>query len=119
MRRRLAITIRLPRKEAFMHYKTIILHLLEQRPQIYEQLRKERMLLPTLERFARELKAEEWKDRLSQTMADTAQNQIASQAMEIALKEIEDSLPSASPPNDSEPISLDEAMASIRPTPPV
>ena len=39
-----------------MQYKTIILELLQQRPQMHEQLRKERKLLPTMERYARELK---------------------------------------------------------------
>ena len=39
-----------------MQYKTIILELLEQRPEIHDQLRKNRKLLPTLEICAHELK---------------------------------------------------------------
>jgi len=47
-----------------MQYKTIILQLLQQRPQMHEQLRQERKLLPTLEIYAKELKAshEDWKE---------------------------------------------------------
>ena len=37
-----------------MQYKTIILELLEQRPQMHEELRQSRKLLPTLEFYASE-----------------------------------------------------------------
>ena len=40
-----------------MQYKTIVLELLQQRPQMHEQLRKDRKLLPALEFYAKELKA--------------------------------------------------------------
>jgi hypothetical protein len=43
-------------KEETMHYKTIILELLEQRPKMREELRQSRKLLPTLEFYASELK---------------------------------------------------------------
>ena len=51
-----------------MQYKTIILELLQQRPEIHEQLRKDRKLLPAMEFYARELKTshEAWKETLSQ-----------------------------------------------------
>jgi hypothetical protein len=54
--------------ETTMQYKTIILELLQQRPEMHEQLRKERKLLPALELYAKELKAshESWKEVLSQ-----------------------------------------------------
>jgi len=39
-----------------MQYKTIVLHLLEQHPEIYDPLRRHRRMLPTLEYYARELK---------------------------------------------------------------
>ena len=98
-----------------MQYKTIILELLQQRPEMHEQLRKERKLLPALELYARELKTshEAWKERLSQTMPGSDPSQIASEAMEMALKDLEDRLPSASP-QESETLSLDAAMAFIR-----
>jgi hypothetical protein len=97
-------------------YKTIVLELLKQHPEIHNQLRMNRMLLSMLDHYARELKAnhETWKDRLSQAKPESDQSQIASEALEIALKELENFLDSASPPNDGKPPSLDGAMAFIR-----
>ena len=99
-----------------MQYKTIILELLQQQPQMYDQLRKERKLLPTVELYARELKTshEAWKETLSQERPGRNQSQIASEALEMALQELEDRLPPASQHSDSEALSLDAAMASIR-----
>jgi hypothetical protein len=99
-----------------MQYKTIILDLLQQRPKMHDQLRKDRKLLATMERYAKELKTshEAWKDLLSDLRPGSDQSQIASEALEIALKELENSLPSASPPDDSEAFSLDQAMAFLR-----
>ena len=99
-----------------MHYKTIVLELLQQYPEIHDQLRSKRMLLPTMERHARQLKArhEVWKDRLSQARPGSDPSQIASEALEIALKELTDFLHSGLSPEDSEPLSLEGAMAFIR-----
>jgi hypothetical protein len=73
------------------------------------------MLLSTVELYASQLKTrhEAWKDCLSQAKPGNA-SQIASQALEIALAEMENCLPFASPRGDSEPLSLEEAMAFIR-----
>jgi hypothetical protein len=106
--------------ESTMQYKTIILELLKQRPQMYEQLRKERKLLATMERFAKELKASHlaWKELLSPLRPGSDESQIASEALEMALKEIQDHLPSESPQDGSETLFLDAAMLFIRrPTP--
>lgn len=99
-----------------MHYKTIILEMLQQRPQMHEELRQQRRLLTTLEIYARELKAshEAWMERLCQTNPDSEANQVYSQAFEMALKEMEDRLPPASVTGEGETLSLDEAMANIR-----
>jgi hypothetical protein len=99
-----------------MQYKTIVLELLQQRPEMHEQLRKNRMLLPTLVLLATELKDrhEAWKVMLSQRKPGSDLIQISSEAMEIAVKGLEDHLPSASQPGDNEPLSLDAAMAFIR-----
>jgi hypothetical protein len=99
-----------------MQYKTIILELLEQRPQMHEELRKERKLLPGLELYSKELTTshETWKERLAQAKPGSDPSQIATEALELALKDLEDSLPSASPREESESLSLDEAMAQIR-----
>lgn len=98
-----------------MQYKTIVLELLKERTELHEQLRLTRRLLPTLETSARELKAshESWTATLSEANPSSDPSQIASEALELAIKELEDRLPSVSPPDDKEPLSLDEAMASI------
>ena len=103
-----------------MQYKTIVLELLQQRPEVHHQLCKQRLLLSTLERYSCELKTshEAWKDLLLQAKPGSSQSQIASEALEIALKELEDSLPPVSPPDETEPLSLDAAMAFLRPMPP-
>jgi chromosome segregation ATPase len=99
-----------------MQYKTIILELLQQRPEMHEQLRKNRKLLPALEFYAKELRTshEAWKETLSEAKPDSDKAQIASEAMEMALKEMEDRLPSVSPADAAEPLSMDGAMAFIR-----
>jgi hypothetical protein len=103
-------------KENPMHYKTIVLELLEQYPELHEQLRSQRMLLPALEFYAKSLKAnhETQKALLSQARPGSNESQIASEALELALEELENSLATASPPYASEAISLDEAMAFLR-----
>jgi uncharacterized protein YfaS (alpha-2-macroglobulin family) len=95
-----------------MQYKTIVLELLQQRPQMHEQLRKERKLLTTLELYAKELKEshEAWKELLDQAKPGSDQSQIASEALEIALKGLEDRLPSESETGEEETLSLDQAM---------
>jgi hypothetical protein len=100
-------------------YKTIILEMLEQRPKMREELRLSRKLLPTLEFYASELKDshDDWKDRLQQAKPGSNPSQIASEAMELALKNLEDRLPSESNQDESEALSLDQAVAHIsRPT---
>ena len=79
-------------------------------------LLKERKLLPTLELYAKELKAshEAWKEFLSQQRPGSDQSQVSSEALEIALKELEDRLPSESPRDGSETTFLDAAMLFVR-----
>jgi hypothetical protein len=98
-------------------YKTICLELLEQRPEIYDQLRQSRTLLPTLNRLASALKArhQAWIQELQATRPGS-DSQIASEAMELALNELEDRLSADSEQEAQE--FLDAAMASLRPTPP-
>ena len=98
-----------------MHYKTIILELIQQRPEMHEQLRQERKLLTTMEMYARELKQshEAITQQLRQASPESEPSQISSQAFEMALKEMEDRLPPASAMDDQE-LSLDAAMAHVR-----
>ena len=92
-----------------MQYKTIILEMLEQRPRMREELRQSRKLLSTMERYATELKSshEAWKERLREARPGSDPSQIASEAMELALKDMEDRLPSESAQDESETLSLD------------
>lgn len=102
--------------EKAMQYKTIVLELLQQRTELHEQLRKERKLLTTMEFYANELKEghETWKETLVQSRPGSDPLQISSEALELALRELEDRLPSESPSAEEEPLSLDAAMAFIR-----
>jgi hypothetical protein len=99
-----------------MHYKTIIYELLQQRPQMHEQLRQQRKLLATVELYARELRTSHqgWKELLTQIRPNSDKKQIASEALEMALKDLEDRLPSESPQNANEAVILDAAMLFIR-----
>jgi hypothetical protein len=86
-----------------MQYKTIALHLLEQNPEMYDQLRTNRTLLPTMERYAEELRMAHllWMD----------EGMGSSEAMEIAVKELEGRLSAG-------PLSLNDAMEFIQHSPP-
>jgi type II secretory pathway component PulM len=99
-----------------MLYKTIVQHLLENRPQMHETLRKERKLLTTLETYARELKDshESWMGILQQEAPERMREQVSTEAFELALNELTDRLPPESPPADQEELSLDQAMAHLR-----
>ena len=99
-----------------MLYKTMVLGLLEERPQFHKQLRKHRMLLAAVDFYAKELKAshEALKILLAQANPGSDPSQTAGESLEIALKELENSLPNESSPEDSETFSLAEAMAYLR-----
>lgn len=99
-----------------MQYKSICLLMIQERPELYDQLLKDRNLMPELNRYAQELKDrhEFWMEELSQARPGSSPSQIASEAGEIARKELEDSLPPAYPEDEEEIFSLDAAMAFIR-----
>jgi hypothetical protein len=99
-----------------MQYKTIVLELLQQRPQMHQQLCKNYTLMTALEMCATELKArhQELKEQLAQAKPASEASQISSEAFEMALKELEDRLPPALRTDEVETLSLDQAMASIR-----
>jgi hypothetical protein len=98
-----------------MQYKTIVLELLQNCPQIYDKLLSNRTLLSALETHASELKTshEAWKERLWQAKPESDPSQIASEALELATEQLERRLPLASPADATEPLSLDAAMAFI------
>jgi len=101
-----------------MQYQTIMLSLLEESPTLHHSLCVSRSLLPTLEHTARTLKDRHayWISALSQEQPERTPEQIASQALEIAVQEMRDALPAESSPSDSlpEPLSLDAAMNFLR-----
>ena len=99
-----------------MHYETIIHELLQQRPQMHEQLRQQRKLLSAVELYAKELRNshQAWKQLLAQIRPHSDRNQIASEALEMALKDLEDRLPSESPQKGNEAQILDAAMLFLR-----
>ena len=99
-----------------MQYKTIVLEILKQQTELYEQLRIKRKLLPTLEACAKELKTghEAWKETLLQARPESNPIQVSSEALEMALKELTDRLASASRQSEIEALSLDEIMAHAR-----
>lgn len=98
-----------------MQYKTIVLELIQQQPELHENLRASRTLLATMDAYALALKAshEEWMERLSQRRPGSDRSQLASEALEIALKEVEEDLSSASPADEDGP-TLDGAMAYLK-----
>lgn len=98
-----------------MQYMTIIHELLQQQPRTHEELRKSRKLLSTVERYAKELKSshEAWKTMLATLRPESHPAQIASEALEMALKETEAHLPSDTHP-DAAPQFLDAAMLFLR-----
>ena len=100
-----------------MLYKTITLELLQDHCQMYDQLLYTRRLLPTLERYSDELRTRHlaWKELLEEARPNRDASQIASESLELAIEELVRLLPSESLQDDSEPLSLDGAMAYIRP----
>lgn len=99
-----------------MPYKTIMLELIEARPELHEQLRRSRVLLAVMESLATALKArhEALKVELATAKPGLEPGQAASTAMEIAVREIESRLQAAFPPDGQEALSLDDAMAFVR-----
>jgi hypothetical protein len=98
-----------------MPYKTITLGLIEQQPELHERLRKSRTMLRAMDLLAIEMKErhEALKEQLSRSQADIHPSQISSAALEMAVKELEEHLASASHQSEAETFSLDEAMSYI------
>jgi hypothetical protein len=115
MTSRLTTTLPPTRKEVTMNYKTITLWLLEQNPELHERLRSQWQLLKTMERLAEELKVmhDDWKAQLRRRRPESDESQIASEALEIAVSEMEDYLRCASVPEDTETLPLAGAIAFV------
>lgn len=99
-----------------MHYKTIVLELLEQRPLLRNQLVKMGMLFQAMELYANDLKTrlEVVKSQMAIAKPESDPSQIQSEALEMAICELESSFDSGRIPEPSAPPSLDGAMAFVR-----
>lgn len=98
-----------------MPYKTIILELLQESPDLYQRLKASRTLLRTIDLYAIELKSrhQDLVAELTRSQPGMAPEQIASAAMEIAVQEVTEGL-AARPTGEEEPLSLDSAMVYVR-----
>jgi hypothetical protein len=99
-----------------MSYKTIIFELLLEEQELYERLRSTKRLLPEIDAYAIDLKAshDAWMDRIRRQKPDNDSSQTVAEALELAIAELRNRLPSASPTDEAETFSLDAAMSHIR-----
>lgn len=99
-----------------MQYKTIIIELINDRPELAVQLRRKKQMLATVEIYAVELKnrREAWMDELARARPGSHPSQITSEALDLAVEEIRDRLASASATDETEAPSLDAAMGYLR-----
>jgi len=95
-------------------YKTLTLQLLRQHPRVYNHLKQTRKVPQTLDHYSKELKRshEGWKDSLSESRPGSDPSQIAAEALEFALQELEDRLQAE--PVGSESLTLDAAINYLR-----
>lgn len=97
-----------------MQYKTIVLELISQNPELHERLRASKTLLSTVDRYALLLKTnhQAWMERCK-SRPEIDSFHLASEAMEIALQEFETALLHDAEPDEAESLSLEEAMAFV------
>ena len=98
-------------------YKTIVLAMLEEQyPALHQQLRENRTLLSAMNDYATALRTAHrtWMDELGAANPGLDSAQLSSEALELALTDLREALPSASATDEADPLSLGEAMSSIR-----
>jgi len=98
-----------------MLHKTIAFELLQSTPMLHEQLRRGRMLLAAADSLAQALKArqEALRTALAATKPELGSSQAASAAMELAVREMEHRLQTASRAEGQEPLSLNAAIVFV------
>lgn len=103
-----------------MQYKTIALGLIQDRPELYKQLRRSKRLLPTMESHAAELKAahEAWKESIGRQRPGSDPRLVAAEALELAIRDLRDRLPSGPSKDEAEPTPDAATTPPRRPTPP-
>jgi hypothetical protein len=106
----------LAQEEIMAQYKTIVLELLQESPELYEQLRSRKMLLTAIDAYGIELKTshEAWMSMMRLERPNSDRSQIAAEALELAIEDLRDRLPCASPTDEAETLSLDAAMSFLR-----
>src|SRR5262245_50324453 len=99
-----------------MQYKTIVLELLEQNPELHETLRNSRILLATLDLHGslRATRHQTWERQIANAKPGRLPRKIASEALELAVEEMRTCLATESPPHRTRPLSLDDAMAFVQ-----
>lgn len=102
-----------------MLYKTMILEMLQDRPELYEDLRSSNRLLTAIETYATDLKArhETWRAAIRFRRPGSDPSMVASEALELAIQDLSDHLPCESRKDEAE-LSLDAAMGYLRRTTP-
>ncbi len=103
-----------------MHYKTITLELLQERPELYEHLRSGKRLLPAVDSYSIDLKAghETWKETIARKQPGSDPRQVAAEALELAIQDLRDRLLCVSPKDEAEPTAGKATGRRRRPTPP-
>lgn len=93
-----------------MQYKTITLELIREQPELYERLRSSKRLLPAMDAYAIELKDghEAWKESIHRRYPGSDPSQVASEALELAIRGLQERLHSVSPKDEAEPIPGEE-----------
>jgi uncharacterized protein (DUF3084 family) len=99
-----------------MHYKTLLLELIRQNPELHSRLKQSSTLAATLDQYAQELKQihEALQADLSQLRPQHDPIQLRGEALELALKEMESRFAFESAADEANPLSLDDAMAFLR-----
>lgn len=95
-----------------MHYKTIVLELLEQQPALHDRLKSSNALLSTMNQLAVLLRDlhHEILANLFQASPHESPTLLSSEALELATHQLQQSLVA----EDSESFSLDEAMLYLK-----
>lgn len=99
-----------------MNYRTIVLRLIQRHQLTYQHLCSSQRLMPTVDLYAEQLKANHhsWNGRLVKANPGYNPVQLQSESLELAIRDLENYLVAHFQANDNNRISLDSAMAFIR-----
>ncbi len=99
-----------------MQYNTIVLELIQQRPLLHDQLTSSNSLLSAVNHYAPLLRDNHLAiiEELREKRPESAEIQLASEAIELALEQLEAILPPEEMKNETETLTLDAAMAYLR-----